>query len=218
MPRHAGAAERVAGPTGEMGYVMPKVAGPAEKKAGPARGMIGLGVRGFGVCFPGVLRGLALGGMALGWALGVGGVAGACLGVGDGVKVRCRACRWACARGGSGVALEGRGGGVGGWWSPGRLGEEEGGGVVGERGTVAAYWVMVAMRSVRTLLWRSLADWGDTRSSPLPSVVALGSMTVAGGSLVGEGAGERVTVMVSSRTRTRLLMVSRIFSTVFGEA
>jgi len=71
---------------------------------------------------------------------------------------------------------------------------------------------------VRTLLWRSLADWGNTRSSPLPSVVALGSMTVAGVSLVGEGAGERVTVMVSSRTHTRLLMVLRIFSTVFGEA
>ena len=75
---------------------------------------------------------------------------------------------------------------------------------------------MAAMRSVRTLLWRSLADWGDTRSSPLPSVVALGSVTVAGGSLVGEGAGERVTVMVSSRTRTRLLIVSRIFSTLYG--
>ena len=139
MPRHAGAAERAAGPTGEMGCVMPKVAGPAEKKAGQAGGRIGLGVRGFGVCFLGALRGLALGGVALGWALGVGGVAGACLGAGDGVKVRCRACRWACARGGSGVALEGRGGGVGGRWSPGRLEEEEGGGVVGERGTVAAH-------------------------------------------------------------------------------
>ena len=218
MPRHAGAAERVAGPTGGMGCVMPKVAGPAEKKAGQARGRIGVGVRGFGVSFPGALRGLALGGVALGWALGVGGVAGACLGAGDGVRVCCRACRWACARGGSRVALGGKGCGVGGGWAPKRLGEEEGGGMVGERGTVVAHWVMVAMRSVRTLLWRSLADWGDTRSSPLPSVVALGSITVAGVSLVGEEAGERVTVMVSSRTRTRLLMVSRIFSTVFGEA
>jgi hypothetical protein len=90
--------------------------------------------------------------------------------------------------------------------------------VVGERGTEAAHWVMAAMRSVRTLLWRSLADWGDTRSSPLPSVVALGSITVAEGSFTGEEVGERVTVMVSSRTHTRLLMVSRIFSTVFGEA
>jgi hypothetical protein len=77
---------------------------------------------------------------------------------------------------------------------------------------------MAAMQSVRTLLWRSLADWGNTRSSPLPSMVALGSMTVAGVSLVGKGAGERVTVMVSLRTRTRLLMVLRIFLTVFGEA
>jgi hypothetical protein len=114
--------------------------------------------------------------------------------------------------------LGGRGGGAGGGCAPRRLGEEEGGGVVGERGTVAAHWVMVAMRSVRTLLWSSLADWGDTRSSPPPSVVALGGITVAEVSLVEGGGGERVTVMVSSRTRTRLLIVSRIFSTVFGEA
>jgi hypothetical protein len=72
---------------------MPRVAGPAEKKAGQAEGVIGVGVRGFGVCFPRAMRGLALGGMALGWALGVGGVAGASLGAGDGVRVRKRACR-----------------------------------------------------------------------------------------------------------------------------
>ena len=35
------------------------------------------------------------------------------------------------------------------------------------------------MRSVRTLLWSVEANWGDTGSSPLPSVVALGSVTVA---------------------------------------
>ena len=61
----------------------------------------------------------------------------------------------------------------------------------------------------------SQADWGDTWSSPLLSVVALGSITVAGG--VGGGrAGERFNVSVSSRTLTRLLIVSRIFSTLYG--
>jgi hypothetical protein len=80
---------------------MPRVAGPAEKKAGQAEGVKGVGVRGFGVCFPEALWGLALGGVALGWALGVGGVAGASLGAGNGVRVCCRACQWACTRGGS---------------------------------------------------------------------------------------------------------------------
>jgi hypothetical protein len=107
--------------------VMPRVAGPAEKKAGQAEGVMGLGVGVFRVCFPGALQGLALAGVALGWAWGVGGVAGACLGAGDGVRVRCRACQWACERGGSEVALEGRGGGAGGRWAPRRLEEEEGG-------------------------------------------------------------------------------------------
>ena len=74
---------------------------------------------------------------------------------------------------------------MGGRWSPGRLEKEEGGGVVGERGTEVAHWVMAAMQSVRTLLWRLLADWGDTRSSPLPSVVTLGSIAVTGVSFVG---------------------------------
>ena len=92
MPKQAGAAERVARPIGGMGWVMPRVAGPAEKKAGQAEGRIGVGVRGFRVCFLEALQGLALGGMALGWALGVGGVVGARLGAGDGVRVRCRAC------------------------------------------------------------------------------------------------------------------------------
>jgi len=118
---------------------MPRVAGPAEKKAGQAEGMIGLGVGGFGVCFPGALRGLALGGVALGWALGVGGVAGAGLGASGGVRVRCRACRWAHVRGGSRVALGGGRGGVGGRWPPRRLEGGEGRGVVGERGTVVAH-------------------------------------------------------------------------------
>jgi hypothetical protein len=38
----------------------------------------------------------------------------------------------------------------------------EEGGVVGRWGTEVAHLVMVAMWSVRTLLWRSEADWGDT--------------------------------------------------------
>ena len=71
---------------------MPRVAGPVEKKAGQAKGRIGVGERGFGVCFPGALQGLALGGVALGWAVGVGGVVGARLGASEGVRMRCRAC------------------------------------------------------------------------------------------------------------------------------
>jgi hypothetical protein len=86
---------------------------------------------------------------------------------------------------------------------------------VGGRDTEAAHLVMVAIWSVRTLLWSSLADWGDTWSSPLPSVVTLGSITVAGG-VGGGGAGERLSISVSSRTLTRLLMVSRIFSMLYG--
>jgi len=73
------------------------------------------------------------------------------------------------------------------------------------------------MQSVRTLLWSSEADWGDTRSSPLLSVVTLESMTVAvGGGVRGRGAGERFSISVSLRTLTRLFMVSRIFSTLKG--
>ena len=113
--------------------------------------------------------------------------------------------------------MGGRRDGVGGKWSPERL-KEGGGGMVGVQGTEVAHWIMAAMQSVRTLLWRSLADWGDTRSSPLLSMVALGSITVAGVAFVGRGAGERVTVMVSLRIWTRLLMVSRIFPMVFVEA
>ena len=84
----------------------------------------------------------------------------------------------------------------------------------GKQGTEAAHLAMVAIRSVRTLLWRSVANWGDTWSSPLPSMVALGSITVArvgGGGGVVVGA-ERVSV--SSRTLTRWLMVLRTFSTL----
>jgi len=76
-----------------------------------------------------------------------------------------------------------------------------------------AHLVMDVMRSVRTLLWSSEADWGNTRSSPLPSMVALGSITVRGG-VGGEGGGARLIVSISSKILTRLLMVSRIFSTL----
>jgi hypothetical protein len=79
--------------------------------------------------------------------------------------------------------------------------------------TDLAHLVMDCMRSVRTLLWMSEADWGDTWSSPLPSVVALGSITVAGG-VGGEGEGARLMVSVSSKILTRLLIVSSIFSTL----
>ena len=51
------------------------------------------------------------------------------------------------------------------------------------------------------------------RSSPLPSVVALGSITVAG-RVGGEGEGARLIVSVSSKILTRLLIVSSIFSTL----
>jgi hypothetical protein len=79
--------------------------------------------------------------------------------------------------------------------------------------TKVAHWVMAAIQSVRTLLWISLADWGDTGSSPLPSVVTLGSITVMeGGGVGGRGTGERFSISMSLRTLTRLLMVSRIFS------
>jgi hypothetical protein len=77
--------------------------------------------------------------------------------------------------------------------------------------TALAHLVMDAIRSVRTLLWSSEADWGDTWSSPLPSVVALGSITVAGG-VGGVEGGARLMVSVSSKILTRLLMVSSIFS------
>jgi hypothetical protein len=87
--------------------------------------------------------------------------------------------------------------------------------MVGEQDTEVAHLVMVAMQSVRTLLWMLQADWGDTWSSPLLSVVTLGSITVTGG-VGGGGAGERFSISVSSRTLTRLLMVSRIFSTLYG--
>ena len=71
---------------------MPRVAGPAEKKAGEAEGRAWVGVGGFGAGFPGGLQGLAFGGVALGWALGVRGVVGASLGAKSEGKVRCRAC------------------------------------------------------------------------------------------------------------------------------
>ena len=71
-----------------------------------------------------------------------------------------------------------------------------------------AHLVIVVMWSIRTLLWMSEADGGDTWSSPLLSVVTLGSMTIAGG-VMGVGVAERVSV--SSRTLTKLLMVLRIF-------
>jgi hypothetical protein len=76
--------------------------------------------------------------------------------------------------------------------------------------------VMAAMWSVRTLLWSVDANWGDTGSNPLPSVVALGSITVIGaiGAVVGAVVGR--VVSVSSRTLTKLLMVSRILSTFTG--
>jgi hypothetical protein len=77
--------------------------------------------------------------------------------------------------------------------------------------TALAHLVMDAMWSVRTLLWRSEADWGDSWSSPLPSVVTLGSITVAGG-VGGGGGGARLMVSASSKILTKLLMVSRIFS------
>jgi hypothetical protein len=79
--------------------------------------------------------------------------------------------------------------------------------------TDLAHVVMDCMRSVRTLLCMSEADWGDTWSSPLPSVVALGSITVAGG-VGGRGGGAGVTVSASSRILTRLLIVSSILSTL----
>jgi hypothetical protein len=79
--------------------------------------------------------------------------------------------------------------------------------------TALAHLVMDAMRSVRALLCSSEADWGNTWSSPLPSVVALGSITVAGGA-GGEGGGARLMVSVSSKILTRLLMVSSILLTL----
>jgi len=74
--------------------------------------------------------------------------------------------------------------------------------------------VMAAMQSrlVRTLLWGVEANWGNTGSSPLLSVVTLGSVTVA---MVGEdGEAMMGRVSTSSRTLTRLLMVLRILLTV----
>ena len=86
--------------------------------------------------------------------------------------------------------------------------------VEGEVGVTAlAHLVMDCMRSVRTLLWSSEADWGDTWSSPLLSVVTLGSITVAGG-VGGGGGGSRFTMSVSSRILTKLLIVSSILSTL----
>jgi hypothetical protein len=86
--------------------------------------------------------------------------------------------------------------------------------VEGEVGVTAlAHLVMDCMRSVRTLLWSSEADWGDTWSSPLLSVVTLGSITVAGG-VGGVGGGTRVTVSMSSRILTRLLIVLSILLTL----
>ena len=49
-------------------------------------------------------------------------------------------------------------------------------------------------------------------------MVTLGSITVDMGSLEGKEAGGRFNVIVSLRTWTRLLMVSRMFSMVFAEA
>jgi hypothetical protein len=65
------------------------------------------------------------------------------------VSVRWRAFRWARARGGSGFALRGEQDGVGGGEPPEGLERE---GMVGERDTEVAHLVMVAIRSVRTLL------------------------------------------------------------------
>jgi hypothetical protein len=52
-------------------------------------------------------------------------------------------------------------------------------------------------------------SWGDTGSNPLLSMVTLGSITVAGGAVVGS-------VSAGSRTLTRLLMVLRILLTFTG--
>jgi hypothetical protein len=134
--------------------------------------------------------------------------------MGDGGESMClRACLWAQVRGGSRDALGGIEDGVGSEEPPEEL---EGGGIVGGWDMEAAHLVMVAIRSTRTLLWILLADWGDTWSSPLLSVVTLGSITVAGGVGGEGGAGGRFSIRVSSRTLTRLLMVSRIFLTLHG--
>ena len=81
-------------------------------------------------------------------------------------------------------------------------------------GIEVAHLVMVAMWSVRTLLYMLEADRGNTWLSPLPSMVTLGSITIARGVIGGWGA-ERVST--SSRTLTKLLMVSRIFLTLYGK-
>jgi hypothetical protein len=47
-------------------------------------------------------------------------------------------------------------------------------------------------------------------------MVALGSITVTGGVRGRGGAGERFSVSISSRTLIRLLIVLRIFSTLYG--
>ena len=80
--------------------------------------------------------------------------------------------------------------------------------------TEVAHLVIIVMWSIRTLLWMLEADEGDTWSSPLLSVVTLGSMTIARG-VMGVGAAERVSV--SSRTLTKLLMVLRIFLMLYRE-
>ena len=74
--------------------------------------------------------------------------------------------------------------------------------------TEVAHLVIIVMWSIRTLLWMLEADEGDTWSSPLLSVVTLGSMTIAEG-VMGVGVAERVSV--SLRTLTKLLIVLRIF-------
>ena len=90
------------------------------------------------------------------------------------------------------------------------------GGVWGWTGwhVAAAHCVMTAMRSMRALLLKSVISWGDTWSSPVPSVVALGTITAGGGKWGEEWGTARESV--SSKSRTKELIVSRTFPTSIG--
>jgi hypothetical protein len=92
------------------------------------------------------------------------------------------------------------------------MGDGAVGGVLGEGflWTVVAHLVIDSMRSVRTLACSSEAEWGAIRTDSPLGGVTVEAVIVAG---VGLGVKGAKSVSVSFSTRTRLLIVSRIFST-----